>query len=183
MSKKPLCWIANAFVTLLLITMVILITFSLSSKFSGDSTSKLGSYKMMVVLSGSMSPNFNAGDAIIISSEKRSLYSKGDVITFKDPSNQGKIITHRIIAVQKAGNEPSYLTKGDANASPDSRSVPSTNIIGQQKWHIPYYGRIIEFAKTKLGIVLLVFLPGLIFIAGEFKSLTTFLPEKSKNLV
>lgn len=179
MLKKTLHWAANVLVTVLLIAMVVLVFFSVSSKFSGDGTSKFGSYKMLVVLSGSMSPYFNAGDVIIDSTEKKAQYNVGDVITFKDPEDPKKIITHRIIEVVHDGDKLSYHTKGDANNSADPKPIPASNVIGNQKWNIPYFGRVVEFAKTKQGLALLVILPGLLIIAGEFKNLVKVIAEES----
>jgi len=176
--KKALKWTGNIIFTLLLVMMVILVFFTVSSKFSQDGSSKLASYQLMVVLSGSMSPEFNAGDVVVVDAKKKTQYNKGEVITFKDPQDQKKVVTHRIAEVLQNGDQISYRTKGDANNTADSKPVPAANIIGQQKWHIPYLGRVVEFAKTKQGIVLLVVIPGILIIVGEFRRIAKVLTEE-----
>ncbi|MBP1759584.1 MAG: peptidase [Firmicutes bacterium] len=176
--KRALRWVGSALTTLLLIMMIILVFFAVTSKMSQDGTSKLGNYRMMVVLSGSMSPAFETGDVILISTVKKAQYSKDDIVTFKDPEDMKKIITHRIIDVNQEGNKVSYRTKGDANNSADPKLVPANNVIGQEKLHIPYLGRMIEFGKTKQGIILLILVPGFLIIAGEFKSLIKAITEE-----
>lgn len=153
----------------------------MSSKFSGDGSSKLGAYEMMVVLSGSMSPHFNAGDVIIVSTSKLGEYNVGDVITFKDPEDARKIVTHRVAEVQKNGNRVMYRTKGDANSTADPKPVPGSNIIGLQKWSVPYFGKVIEFTKTKQGLILLIILPGILIIASEIRVLAKAMNYQSEE--
>lgn len=172
MLKKYLIWIGNSAFVFLMVFMIVLVYFSVSSKLSPDGNSKLGSYQLMVVLSGSMSPAFDAGDVIVVSTGKNVKYNKGDIITFKDPEDDKRIITHRIKEVVKDGKEVSYRTKGDANNVEDQKLVTPSNVIGQEKWYIPYFGRLVEFSKTRQGLIWLIVLPGLFIIISELRSLS-----------
>lgn len=176
--KKVFRIIANVLATMLLILMIILVFFLLSAKLSPDGVSSLGSYQVMVVLSGSMSPEFEAGDVIIVTADSKAQYGVGDVITFWDPEDGEKIITHRVVETVQDGNALKYRTKGDANDSADPLLIPTNNVIGQQVWSIPYFGRVVEFAKTKAGIVALIVVPGLIIIISEFRNLVNLLREE-----
>jgi signal peptidase len=179
--KQVIKWFLNIVTTMLLLLMIVLVFFTISGKLSGDGTSKIGSYQMMVVLSGSMSPAFEAGDVIVISRVEKPEFNKGEVITFKDPEDPKKIITHRITDVVKDGNEVQYRTQGDANNTEDPKLVPTVNILGEEKFHIPYLGRLIEFGKTKQGIFLLVILPGLVLIASEFRKMVRLIGEEVES--
>ncbi|GAB4259546.1 signal peptidase I [Thermincola ferriacetica] len=170
--RKFMKWIWNIIIGLLLMSMAVLVFFSLGAKISPEGLPGIGSYKMMVVLSGSMSPAFEAGDVIVVSgAKKKDAYQKGDVITFKDPEDDKRIVTHRVVEVIREGKQVSYRTKGDANDAADQKPVPAANVIGQQKWHIPYFGRVVEFAKTRQGLVWMIIVPGIVIILSELRSI------------
>ena len=79
-------------------------------------------YKILYVQSGSMSPTFQKGDIVII--KKCKSYEIGEIITYSVEEN---LITHRIIEKTENG----YITKGDANNTPDEKNVDSTQIKGK----------------------------------------------------
>ncbi len=179
MFTKYLRWAGNTIVIFLLAIMVVPVFFSVSSKLSPDGMPKVADYKLMVVLSGSMSPVFKAGDVIVVSGAKKSdQYQKGDIITFKDPEDSRRIVTHRVTEVIRDGNGVSYRTKGDANNVADLKPVPAENVIGQQKWRIPYFGRLVEFAKTKKGLVWLILVPGILIIVSELRSIAKAITDE-----
>lgn len=179
MFGRVIKWAGNILLGLILVAMIVLVFFTVTSKLSEDGTSAFGNYKMMVVLSGSMSPAFEAGDVIIVSGEnQKSEYQKGDVITFRDPEDTKRIVTHRIIEVINAESGILYRTQGDANKTPDLKPVPAANVIGQQQSHIPYLGRLVEFAKTKQGLVWLIIVPGILVIISELRNMAKAVTEE-----
>lgn len=111
-----------------------------------------------VVVTGSMKPALPIGSMVFTSPKK--LYSVGDIITFK----RGNIsVTHRIYEIR----ENQFLTKGDANNSPDSQLVSSSDIIGRDVAIVPFIGRLTGFIKTPLGFGLLLGIPTLLFVFFE----------------
>jgi len=176
---RYLQWAGNAIVIFLLAIMGVLVFFTVGSKLSPDGMPKFTDYRLMVVLSGSMSPVFEAGDVIVVSGAKKTDgYQKGDVITFKDPENPKRVVTHRVTEVIRDGNGVSYRTKGDANSEPDRLAVPSINVIGQQKLHIPYLGKVVEFANTKRGFIWLIVVPGILIIIGELRNISKIIADE-----
>jgi len=172
LGKKILKWAGNIFIAVLVLVMAILVFFTVGSRISPDGVPKFADYRLMVVLSGSMSPVFEAGDVIAVSGQKKQTeYQKGDVITFKDPEDTKRIVTHRVAEVIEDDTGVSYRTKGDANESIDLKLVPASNVIGQQTISIPYFGRVVEFAKTKQGLVWLIVVPGVLIIISELRSI------------
>lgn len=171
--KKALKWVGNIITVILVLAMAVLVFFTLGGKLSKDGLPKIAKYKMMVVLSGSMHPAFEAGDVVIVfENPKKDSYKKDDIITFKDPGDIKRIITHRIVEVLNEKNLVSYKTKGDANDTADLKPVPAINVIGQEKMHIPYLGRAVEFAKTKQGFIWLIVVPGLFIILSELRGIS-----------
>lgn len=98
-------------------------------------------YQPIAVLSGSMSPTFNRGDAVVVKklnrAEKDDL-SKGDIIEFVSGS---KYVVHRIVSVDhdQYGNRV-FITKGDANNANDVGQVDYDSVIGTVSFIVPYIG-------------------------------------------
>ena len=98
-------------------------------------------YQPIAVLSGSMVPAFDRGDAVVIEKltkpEKAEL-KKGDVIQFISGT---KYVVHRIVEVSsdEYGN-PLFVTKGDANNTIDMDKVPIDQVIGKVACVIPFIG-------------------------------------------
>ena len=59
------------------------------------------------------------------------------------------------------------ITRGDANNAPDAAPVPAENVIGKMELSVPYAGYLLDFAKSKKGLLVLVVIPGAIFIIAE----------------
>ena len=92
---------------------------SLYAKFTLNSR-----YECLEVLSDSMQPTMYKGDYIIIDTEAAE-FEVEDIIVFK-LSELAKPVAHRIIAIDGVN----YITKGDANASPNAETVTASQIIG-----------------------------------------------------
>ncbi|MCD6562325.1 MAG: signal peptidase I [Thermoproteales archaeon] len=91
---------------------------------------------LAVVSSWSMEPIFHVGDMIIVQGCKK--YNIGDIIVYQDHFIKTKLIVHRVIKVKN----DAYITKGDANYSPDVHPVKKNQIKGKVILVIPYLGTI-----------------------------------------
>src|SRR5262249_42862971 len=80
---------------------------------------RLGAYRTLTVLSGSMRPTFNPGDVIVVRPLPLHALRVGDVITYSVPIADRRVETHRIIRIVHGGANPTVITKGDANNAPD----------------------------------------------------------------
>ena len=86
-------------------------------------------YKILQVMSGSMSGEFETGDTILIKEIKNESDLKiGDIITYRIEKNT--MVTHRIVNITKIGEKLNYTLKGDANNTEDSEKVTFSNIEG-----------------------------------------------------
>ena len=121
-----------------------------------------------VVLTGSMEPNIDPGDVILIDkiTAEKEIYrlTAGDVINF---DREDITITHRVIEVMydEAGNV-SFLTKGDNNHSPDIEPVNPNDING-----------VVEHVVPKAGIPLLLLNSGEEMPEGVTDEKTTYIQE------
>ena len=100
-----------------------------------------------------MEPSIKSGDIIIIQNTKESDLKNGDVITF---SKNEKVITHRIIKIEKESENILFTTKGDNNNIEDEEKISSSDIKGRCVFTIPFVGKIIKAMGNK--IIFLIFL-------------------------
>lgn len=114
-------------------------------------TSGLFKIHAMAVGSGSMTPNINLGDVVIIEKLKDSEIANlkvGDVIAYE---YDRKIIIHRIIAIENKDGKYIFHTKGDYNDGPDNYEVKQSSVRGLVRYKIPYIGQPSVWLRDKLG--------------------------------
>ena len=132
----------------------------------------LGAEASYVILSDSMEPTFGAGDLVVVRSVPPDAVATGDVITFERADSDGTLtVSHRVVAVEERGGEIRYRTKGDANPSVDRRPVPTENLVGRVWFAVPLVGHLVIFARTPVGIVTLVVVPGVLLVVNELWTL------------
>lgn len=126
--------------------------------FTGKPQPTVFGWSWAVVVSGSMEPEISVNDLIIV--RKHDSYEVGDIISFE--SNNGSVVTHRIIAK----TDTTYTTKGDANNTSDT-PVSETAVIGKVAAIIPFLGIVIQFLRTPMGMLCLVLLGLLIILTSR----------------
>ncbi|WP_227015152.1 signal peptidase I [Natronorubrum aibiense] len=129
-----------------------------------------------IVTSGSMSPTIESGDVIVTQDVSPDEIETGDVVTFHDGSSDDSgYVTHRVVDVVEEDGERYFELKGDANDNPDEGLVPAEYAQGELHWHIPYLGHLLLFARSSLGLFVLVIGPGLALVAsGSWQLLREF---------
>lgn len=91
---------------------------------------------MIGVGSESMAPRISKGDAVILKKVPTStVLKKNDIIGYK---KNGITVVHRIIEVKRTKNNVSYVTKGDANNTKDSKIVKRNQVVGVVECKVPY---------------------------------------------
>ncbi|MBR5512982.1 MAG: signal peptidase I [Ruminococcus sp.] len=119
-------------------------------------------FSTAVVISGSMAEEINVNDVVII--HRQEGYEKGDVISFHSCSG---LVTHRIAEEIDEG----FITKGDANNTPDPDIVTYNSIEGKVVLIIPKIGGAIQFFSTPLGMLILFTIAVILL----------FIPAKTKD--
>lgn len=174
--KKTLNILGNIVFALMLLLVVSLVFFVVKSKLEGGTPSVAGR-KIYIVLSGSMRPVFDAGSVVGVKNVDPNKIAVGSIITFKDPEDPNRIITHRVVDVKDQNGAISYITKGDGNNVRDAKPVPAGNVIGQADCWVPYAGYVLDFAKSKRGLLFLIVLPGTVLVLNELRSLFKYAQE------
>lgn len=154
---------------LLIPILIINVTMIIKGYTNKDKVPTFLGYAPMIVLSPSMDPAIKEGDLAVVKSVDASEIQEGDVISFFDPdSNQGSVLTHRVVAVnQTASGEITFTTRGDANNADDPSPAKAEDLIGVYRFRIPGAGKIAMFLQTTPGYIVSVALPLILLIAYE----------------
>ena len=101
-------------------------------------TSGYSYYHAIAIASGSMTPNINKGDVVLI--EKNTNFENldvGQVIAYK----KGNIVVvHRLVKKIEVDGEYYFYTKGDANDTEDNYEITEDMFIGIVNIKIPFIG-------------------------------------------
>ena len=119
----------------------------------------------VIVLSGSMSPEFEAGDLIFIQKTDPYTLQVNDVICFMEEETA---VTHRIMEVQREDGSILYVTQGDANNVEDARPVSPEQVQGKYMgFYITGAGDFAMFLQSTPGMMLFVGGPVVLFLLWE----------------
>lgn len=139
--------IVNTILNIFIVIFGLILVFSVYNKiqvsFFGKDYSDFFGYSVFEVQTGSMKPEINPGDWIVVKATKN--IKLEDVVTYKEGKD---FITHRVIG--KSGG--TYITKGDANPSKDD-PVDEKQMVGVVVKILPAFG---FFKKTIFNPIVLV---------------------------
>jgi signal peptidase I len=127
----------------------------------------LAGYRPVAVYSGSMEPDLAVGSLAFVKRVPAQEIEVGDVITFSDPYQPGRLVTHRVVEI---GEQPegglAYRTKGDANLERDPWTIALGERGGRVAFAVPYGGYAVWYAKTREArAVLILVVAALVLLA------------------
>jgi signal peptidase len=178
--QKALHFIGTIFYALLLIMLLLLTFATLQSRLSGKPP-QLAGYQMYIVLGGSISPTFEMGSLALLKPVEVTDIQVGDIITYSSPSDAASLTTHRVMEIHEDNGLFHFITRGDANEVNDPSPVAGANVLGKVIFTIPYLGYLLHFGRSKVGLLMLVVLPGLIIMSIELRNLYRYYLEWKRN--
>jgi signal peptidase len=101
---------------------------------------RLAGYRPLIDYSNSMRPAIDAGDILISHGAPAQSIHPGDIVSFNDPALEGRLVTHRVLAIHAEHQRLYFLTRGDANAVPERWSVARTGSVAKVDLRIPAVG-------------------------------------------
>lgn len=119
------------------------------------------------VLTGSMEPTISAGDVVIDERISPLQARVGDVVTFRDPEDQSRQLTHRVRSVRRRGSHLWFVTRGDANNAVERWRIAADGSLGRVLYTVPWVGHVAVLTRTPLGLALLVIVPLLLLALDE----------------
>lgn len=126
--------------------------------------------RTMIVLSGSMEPAFQAGDAVVVQQTDPTDVQVGDMIAFSGYGTD-HLTTHRVISLHEVKGELHFRTQGDANPDPDANLAPAGGLHGTVRVVLPHAGRLLATMTGRQGKLVILGLPALLLVAGQLRAL------------
>ena len=165
-NKKTISKVIDVILNILIVIFAIFLLISLYTtiqvKVLGHEYSNFFGYSLFEVETGSMHGTIEAGDWIIVKSDKD--VKPDDIITYKQSEN---FITHRVMEAYGG----TYVTKGDANNKADD-PIDQSQIVGKVVKTLPGFGILRKTIFNPVVIVLLIiclYLFNLMFKPGKSK--------------
>ena len=177
--KQIIRILGNIVFAVLLVIVLLIFFLIIQGKLSGDIPSIFG-YRLYVVLTGSMDPSIPAGSLAVVEKSDADQLALRDVITYRD-FDSGKLITHRIVGINNKDGQLQFTTRGDANDTDDFNPVKATDIVGQVRFSIPLIGSLMEFARSKTGLLVFLIIPGVIIVIYELRKLFRYAVVLDRN--
>lgn len=120
-----------------------------------------------VVSSGSMIPNLNIFDVIVVQGNVPFDHIKvGDIIVFNRPNGHDRVIVHRVAEILNQ-NPLVIRTKGDANPG----SIPGTDFpitkqdyIGKVEYVIPQIGYVTRILTPPINYIIIAVIIGIMLV-------------------
>ena len=119
-------------------------------------------YQALVVRSGSMSPTIPTGSIVFYTKIAADKVKVGDVIVFAKPGQPDEKVTHRVYQIGTASTGRYFITKGDANGTPDDWRVPAVGTGWKETFHVPGAGYVLADLQSQTGRLLLLLIPAIL---------------------
>ncbi|HLF70971.1 MAG TPA: signal peptidase I [Dehalococcoidia bacterium] len=153
--------------TNVLFAVVALIVLAAAATYAGL---QIEGYRLYKVSTGSMEPSIGQGSVIAVHQTPPHEIGAGDVIAF---THEGQTVIHRVVSVRSApdfraivkdqqGNitresvtyaPRSFVTKGDANETPDTAVVTQDQLLGEKRFLVPWPLNLIATQVSKSALI------------------------------
>ena len=154
--EVKICRIISIIIYILLFPLIIYnISLIIQSVVKPDETPSFLGIKTYVIVSGSMKPEYNIGDIVIVKKAKEEDINKGDIISYRDGQS---VVTHRVIEEKEINGLTKFKTKGDNNNTEDIHEVTINLIEGKVVGKIAKVGNLSIMLQDKISIIIIILL-------------------------
>ncbi len=162
----------------ILIVVIILLLLFMSRYQRMDEQNSLFGYRVFVIVSESMKPRLNVGDMILVRERHPRNIEIGDMVSYQglEGDLDDKIITHQVEEIITEEGRRIFYTKGVNNILMDP-AVYEEQIYGVVEYRFIVLSVISKIIRSTAGFFLVVFIPSVIVIAFEIKSIRRQLKE------
>ena len=149
-----------------------LLAITLTQRISNNKKAIAG-FRIFTVVTESMVPVYNVGDAILVEQIDAEKYKVGDDITYIGlvGSFKDRIVTHRIISIEENNNSENgkYIiqTQGIANNEPDPK-INETQIYGKVIYKIKLISKLNSVIGNMYSMYFIIIVPMALMIFFEF---------------
>lgn len=187
MKLKWLSYLINT-LAILLIAASLFVLLAVVLTPSGQVPQVMG-FSILRVLTGSMEPEIPEQSMLLVQKTDPKELQVGDIITFfsPDPTLNGALNTHRIVAITPQRSGLQFTTKGDASVLADQQSVSEAQVVGKVIFVSPLLGKLVGLISTPLIFGLLILVPLLIMLVcnlvGALRSAARLAREEEEAAV
>lgn len=166
---RSITWLVASLVVILIVTQRVF-----NNEFA------LGNYRIFTIVSGSMLPEYQLFDVILVGSKDCADIKIGDDLVYMGSVDDyaGKIITHRVINIASEDGKYLFTTKGINNPLEDP-VVEEDQIYGVVKYKTVILSILSKIINNSYGFYFLVFVPITLLI---FLELMDHFNEKEEEL-
>lgn len=177
MIKKAIKLIGRILSGILTAVLVLILVVVMQQKLTGNVPGLFG-YHLMYVLTGSMSPELEAGDSILVKKADAETLQVGDVICYYGTSGEmaGQLITHKVIRAPYEEDGKRFLqTKGVANPVADE-PIETSQVFGKVVFRLRLLGKLYKYFCTVPGLIT-VLTPIAVMMVLEIRSMVLCVKE------
>lgn len=164
-----------------IIALVLLILVLAMQRFSNNEIAVAG-YRVFNVATGSMIPDYEIGDVLVVKEVDTNTLEKGDDITYigKIGTFAGRVVTHRIVNIEENENRKIFTTRGIANDA-DDPSITADQIYGKVIYKCILMSMLSKLANSLTAFYVIVFIPLGILIFLQIKDNIDFKRENASR--
>lgn len=136
------------------------------------------------ILTSSMEPSMPPGTLVIVKPIDPQDVKIGTVVTYQLYSGEADVVTHRVVEIQAPtlpGEDPSFITKGDANADPDAKVVKAVQLRGAVWYSVPWIGWVNNVVNGDLRAVVIPIVAGLLFLYAGWSIVSNQIDRRRKR--
>lgn len=106
---------------IIITTLIVFISLIIVIQRVTDNEQAFLGFRLFRVQTGSMIPKYQIGDVILVKEKNTDKIKVGEDVTYLGTSGQmkGKLVTHRVIAIEEIDGKKAFHTQGIANSKED----------------------------------------------------------------
>lgn len=145
-----------------------------------DNKISIGNYRMFTIVSGSMIPEYDIYDVVLVKETNPEDIKIGDDVAYLGDEGEfnGKIVTHRVIDIIEEDGNYSFETKGVANTAADP-IISSSQIYGVVTYKPQVLSFLSHILNNAYGFYFLIFVPIAFLI---FLEIIDFIKRKEEKI-
>ena len=108
----------------------------------------------------------------------------GTVVTYQLYSGEADVVTHRVVSINSPSlpnEDPTFITKGDANSEPDAKAVKSVQLRGAVWYSVPYIGWVNNIVNGDMRAVVIPIVACLLFLYAGWSIVSNQIERKRKR--
>ena len=167
-NNKILKIIGNILYAIIFIIVLFILIIAILQRTTNNEITLFG-YRIFVVATGSMVPEYEVGDVLVSKEVDPSTIQVGDDIVYegKEGSFKDKIVTHQVIMIEKENDNYRIQTKGIANTKADPE-ITQNEVIGKVIYKMGALSLLQRAMSNNYVFYFVVFVPIVLLTFRQF---------------